>query len=71
MSPSLTLSDSKDAYLLSATVTIVGRPLDAGSEFLDATTTGTSITASYNPGWRTWRSAASIRWQTTNTCCKA
>ncbi len=49
VSPGLTLSDAKDEYLSSATVAIVGRPLDAGSEFLDATTTGTSITASYNP----------------------
>ncbi len=46
--PDLTIDDANDGDLLSATVSISGGPLNAGSETLAATTTGTNITASYN-----------------------
>jgi hypothetical protein len=48
VAPNLTIDDANDGDLLSATVSISGGPLDAGSETLAATTTGTNITASYN-----------------------
>ncbi len=48
VAPSLTVTDSSSADLLSATVSLSGDPLDAGHEFLSADTTGTSVTASYN-----------------------
>ena len=48
VAPNLTVSDASYANLLSATVTLSGGLLDAGSETLAANTAGTGITAAYN-----------------------
>ncbi|MGO9115920.1 MAG: dockerin type I domain-containing protein [Thermoguttaceae bacterium] len=48
VAPNLTVTDVSYPSLLSATVALVGGPLDAGAETLAANTTGTSITASYD-----------------------
>ena len=49
VAPNLTVSDPESWTLSSATAAIGGGPLDAGAEWLAATTAGTNITASYNP----------------------
>ncbi len=46
-----TLTDSDSTYLLSVTATLLAAP-DGASEVLSAVTTGTSITANYNPTTR-------------------
>ncbi len=48
VAPKLTISATSATTLASATVSISGGPLDAGSETLAANTAGTSITSSYN-----------------------